>query len=307
MYRRPSYSKPIREVGPRKYKTRKPKRSSELLEVATPDPVCVSKTTPILNAVKLMSEKNFRRLPVVDAGSKKLIGMLTSTDIVNYFGGGDKYQLVEKRYYGNLYRALNAPVEMIMHSPPISVYEDSSIDDVIEIMLKKNIGGIPIVDENEVLKAIITERDILRILSGTRIGSPISEIMSKDVISISENAPLMKACRTMIEFGFRRLPALNEKFQLTGILTSMDVVKFFASEMIFKMAKLPQLLELLQTPVNRIMTPFVITAGETMTISEALELMTKHNIGALPIISEKRTIVGIVTERDVMVKLIELS
>lgn len=307
MYRRPSYSKPVKEVGPRKYRSKKPERPSELLEVATLNPVCVSKTTPVINAVKLLSEKNFRRLPVVDAGSKKLIGMLTSTDIVNYFGGGDKYKIVEKRYYGNLYKALNAPIEMIMHTPPIFVYEDASIDDVIEIMLKHNIGGVPIVDKDDILKAIITERDILRILSGTRIGSPISEIMSRDVISISENAPLMKACRTMIEFGFRRLPALNEKFQLTGILTSMDIVKFFASEMAFRIAKLPQLSELLQTPVNRIMTPFVITAGETMTISEALELMTRNNIGALPIISEKRTIIGIVTERDIMVKLIELS
>jgi len=96
--RRETYRRGLRERGPGSLKTHPAqKREGEIMTVAKSPVVTMAPTAPIYDAVKMMSKEGFRRMPIVDPGTKRLLGIVTATDIVNFFGGGDKLQLVQRK------------------------------------------------------------------------------------------------------------------------------------------------------------------------------------------------------------------
>ena len=90
--------------GPVEFKSHIVQQEGEVMAIATRDVISVPPTQSIISAVATMTECGFRRLPVTDAGTKKLRGIVTSGDVINFMGGGDKYQLVRVRHNGNLCR-----------------------------------------------------------------------------------------------------------------------------------------------------------------------------------------------------------
>ena len=84
--------------GPVEFRSHIVVQEGEIMAIATRDVVSVPPTTTIMGAVETMTECGFRRLPVTDAGTKKLRGIITSGDIINFMGGGDKYRLVQVKH-----------------------------------------------------------------------------------------------------------------------------------------------------------------------------------------------------------------
>ena len=78
--------------GPVEFKSHIVQQEGEIMAIATTDVISVPPTQSIIGAVEIMTSCGFRRLPVTDAGTKKLRGIITSGDIINFMGGGDKYQ-----------------------------------------------------------------------------------------------------------------------------------------------------------------------------------------------------------------------
>ncbi len=134
------------------------------MDIATKDVFTLPPTSTIMNALKSMIAKNFRRIPIADAGTKRLEGIISATDLVNFFGGGSKYGIVSGRYGGNLAAAVNAEVEEIMETDVVTVDYTDSFEDAVEKMFEENVGGCPIVDRDDVVVGIITERDVLKYL-----------------------------------------------------------------------------------------------------------------------------------------------
>ncbi|WP_457612475.1 CBS domain-containing protein, partial [Methanocaldococcus sp.] len=60
--------------------------------------ISIPPTWTIRETLKTMNEGGFRRLPIVNPGNKKLLGIVTAMDIVNFMGGGDKYNLIRERH-----------------------------------------------------------------------------------------------------------------------------------------------------------------------------------------------------------------
>ena len=79
-------------------------------------------------------------------------------------GGGDKYKLVQIRHGGNLLAAVNESVRSIMTQQITTLAHDARISDAVDIIVRKKIGGLPIIDNDGVLNGIVTERDVLRVL-----------------------------------------------------------------------------------------------------------------------------------------------
>ncbi|WP_342764887.1 CBS domain-containing protein, partial [Methanoregula sp.] len=157
-----------RDRGPVEFSSRIAEQEGEIMAIATQDVISVPPTQTIMTAAGQMTACGFRRLPVTDAGTKKLRGIITSGDIINFMGGGDKFRLVTGRHDGNLIAAVNESVRTIMTQQPETLRSDARIGDALEIILKKKIGGLPITDKDGVLEGIVAERDILRVLAATR-------------------------------------------------------------------------------------------------------------------------------------------
>ena len=274
-------------------------KKGEIMEVARSPVVTVAPSTPIIDVIRIMTKEGFRRLPVINPANRELEGIVAARDIVDYLGGGRKFEIVETKYDGNFFPAVYAPVETIMSKKAVSIRTTGRIGQATNLMIKRGVGGIPVVDRKKRVWAIVTERDLLHLFSKKITGKKIAEIMSKDVAAVSPDTTLKVASRKMIREGFRRLPILkNEK--LTGIITVRDIVRFFGTGEVYRSLKSGAIGPVLDTLVQRIGSRGLVTVAADLDIAEAARLMTRRGIGALPVLDEKKRIVGIITERDLL-------
>ena len=61
------------------------------MKIASKSLITTSPTVPIYDVIKIMSKEGFRRVPTVDSGTRRLEGLVTSTDLIDYLGGGEKF------------------------------------------------------------------------------------------------------------------------------------------------------------------------------------------------------------------------
>ena len=130
----------------------------------------------------------------------------------------------------------NITVSIIMTSKVITVSEKQTIKELSKLMYQRNIGGIIILkdilpnnasDEDNPI-GIITERDIARLVafsSNLSTDTPTSELMSQPLITINQNSSIKDASDLMQQHNIRRLPVLDNKGKLVGIITAKDILK----------------------------------------------------------------------------------
>ena len=70
--------------------TKKADNDGDIMDIAFKDVVTASQSSTIIEIANLMSQKDIRRVPITDPGTGKLIGIVTTMDILDFFGGGKK-------------------------------------------------------------------------------------------------------------------------------------------------------------------------------------------------------------------------
>jgi CBS domain-containing protein len=141
----------------------------------------------------------------------------------------------------------------IMTTDVITVKQDTTIEELARILMKYQINGTPVVDDNGNLKGIVTENDlisknsrlhiptILRLfdafipLGTSRLeveikkmaASTVGEICTRDVITIDDETPVEDIATIMTEKKIHLLPVLKEG-KLVGIIGKKDLIKGIA-------------------------------------------------------------------------------
>ena len=106
---------------------------------------------------------------------------------------------------------------------PVTLNKNSTVKDALQIMKKNKIGGIPIVDENNYLHGIVTNRDI-RFHKDLKV--KLSEIMtSENLITAQNDTDLFKAEQLLKKHKIEKLPIVNTKNILVGLVTYKDILK----------------------------------------------------------------------------------
>jgi len=294
---RETFRRVLREGGPLELKTHpSKKREGEIMTIAKSPVVTMAPTTPVYDAIQIMVKEGFRRIPLVDPGTKKLRGVMTATDVINYLGGGEKFQIIQRKYAGNFFKAINEPIKSLMSSKVISIFTTARISDAIDMMKKHRIGGLPVVDKQGRVWAIVTEKDILALFSGKIRGAKVADLMSKNVITATPEVSIIEAEKIMIKNGFRRLPIVsNSKF--IGMATVRSILRFFGSGQVFRHLQSGTIHQVLQTSVLEVTMKDVTTTEPDADIGEAAKTMQEKNAGSLPVVANKK-LVGIITERD---------
>ena len=172
--------------------------NENIMKIASKDVISIPPSKSIKDTAKVMMEHQFRRLPVTDPGSGKDLGIVTVMDILDFFGGGNKFNIIEKKYSDNFLAAINEPVREIMSRDVICLSEKSSIYDVVDVMLANQIGALPIVDGDENLVGIVTERDIALSLAGEIDDRTAQDYMSTKVFTTTPGTPIESACKIMV-------------------------------------------------------------------------------------------------------------
>ena len=127
-------------------------------------------------------------------------------------------------------------VAEIMTSNPITLLRFNSLSDARSLMDEKSIRHIPIVDDEQKLIGLVTQRDILsrgissqkyadkNELSKIESGILLADIMTTKLISITANLQITNAAQLIFNKKIGCLPVTNYKNKLVGIITDHDFV-----------------------------------------------------------------------------------
>lgn len=113
-----------------------------------------------------------------------------------------------------------------------TVTPTATVMQVASVLAKRKIGAVVVVDERNRVQGIISERDIIRVLaqSGPEVLThPVSQVMTRNVVSCGEHDTLDQLMSAMTSGRFRHLPITRDG-ALAGIISIGDVVKYHLSE-----------------------------------------------------------------------------
>jgi len=131
-----------------------------------------------------------------------------------------KNMTIEKQV-SNVRKVKRAESGMIMD--PVVLSEESLVGDAKENMLQYKIGGIPIVDSKRKLLGIVTNRDLRFEHDEFR---PIKEVMTKEkLITVKQGTSLKDAEEILQKHKIEKLPVIDKKNNLVGLITFRDVTK----------------------------------------------------------------------------------
>ncbi len=107
---------------------------------------------------------------------------------------------------------------------PITLHENASISEALTIMKEHKIGGIPIVNSSNILVGILTNRDLR---FEKQLSRKVSEVMTKDnLITVTGITSLQKAEIILQDYKIEKLPVIDKKGKLIGLITYKDIIKF---------------------------------------------------------------------------------
>ena len=128
-------------------------------EIMTENPVTVSENASLAEALEILSEMEIRHLPVVRKG--EVVGMLSDRDLraLGLSTTADVQRMDAIR------SSLTARVTTLMTGDVVTVDRDTTLPDIVDLMISEKIGAIPVVDpDSDTLVGIISYIDVLKAL-----------------------------------------------------------------------------------------------------------------------------------------------
>jgi CBS domain-containing protein len=152
---------------------------------------------------------------------------------------------------------MSKTVAEIMTTDPITVSPKTSLQEAIQILAEREISGLPVVDDDGQLVGIISETDLTWQATGVEappyvmfldsviylqnpakhnqevhkaLGQTVGDAMSERPTTVTGDRLVREAARIMHEKKVRRLPVVNDRSQLIGIITQGDVIRMMAAE-----------------------------------------------------------------------------
>ena len=106
---------------------------------------------------------------------------------------------------------------------PVTIQSTATVADALALMAEYHIGGIPVVDEDNRLVGIVTNRDLR---FERRVERPIAEVMTKDnLVTTHQQTDLFSAAQILQENKIEKLPVVDDDNHLIGLITYKDITK----------------------------------------------------------------------------------
>jgi IMP dehydrogenase len=107
---------------------------------------------------------------------------------------------------------------------PITVQPNVTISDVLAITRAHDISGVPVVDKDNELVGIVTNRDLR---FETRFDNAVSTVMTpkERLVTVKEGASREEVMRLLHQYRIEKVLVVNDRFQLTGLITVKDIQK----------------------------------------------------------------------------------
>ena len=244
--------------------------------------ISISPEDPISKLISLIEKDNLREIIITDKGKFK--GIVYSKDISNK---GIKDPSKTK-------------VSNLMRFPAPTVSADQDINDAAEMIFKTGLRSLPII-ENEKVIGLISLSDIINYASKIKeFRQTVAEVIMSQPEIIESDTDIGKARILMREKNISRIPVVDKKQNLVGIVTIFDLLK--AVKPIERMDFYSMSAEkekLMEIPVSTIMNTTPVTVDRSRTLNEIVSLMKENKTDGVIVIENSKPI-GMVTEKDLL-------
>lgn len=115
----------------------------------------------------------------------------------------------------------------LMRKPVFTIGEQEPVAELIDVLVREHIHGMPVVDAEGRLSGVVTQQDIF--FAGVTRGEPglppdllVRDIMTSPALSADEDTDVVALCRMMSRLRIHRLPIVRDG-KITGIVSSLDI------------------------------------------------------------------------------------
>lgn len=142
-------------------------------------------------------------------------------------------------------------IKDIMTKDVITVKEEDNVEKCANLLIEHDLSGLPVLDNNGKVKGIVTEGDLIRraarmkgpatleVLGGIFylespkhfskeikriLGTTAGEVMTRDVITVKGYSEIEAAATLLVEKKIKRLPVVDEKGNILGIVSRKDIM-----------------------------------------------------------------------------------
>ena len=308
----------------------RPKRL-RIRDVMTYNPEFVTPSTPLSDLLRILINSSFKGLPVVD-NKERVVGIITHDDLLSRGNIPLRLDLI-----GEMKNSLLLHIEPdttkkyardIMTTPVISVLKDEYLSKGISLMVKHNLKRLPVVDDSNVLRGIISRFDIFKTISsnpasyssqnylhlpaaGTKI-KVVRDILRRDVDTVSQDTSVWELAKLIYANDIQRVAVIDENRRLLGIVddkdifaefteTPEDIVEIVVSKFAFRGIRYRKTIKRLKLKkAEEVMKKDFISAKEETPIEVAMYIMEQQGQKHLPVVNSEGKFQGLISREDIL-------
>lgn len=128
----------------------------------------------------------------------------------------------------------------------------------------------------------------------------VRDYMTRNPVTVTPDVVISVVRDLLRDKGFRHVPVIDENARLLGVVTDRDIRSAYPSLLVPEKERMAQLERMAQTPVKVIMSQNVVSLDCNATLDDALLLIDKKKVGAVPVINESGQVIGMFSIRDLM-------
>lgn len=113
----------------------------------------------------------------------------------------------------------------------VTVKSGMTVREAARIMHEAGVGSVVVIDESGRLVGLFTEGDLVRVVAeGRDLDSPIDLHMTREVVSVRPETPILEAGDLMMRLGIRHLPVVDDAGRIVGVVGIRDVCQRLIGE-----------------------------------------------------------------------------
>ena len=210
-------------------KAKKSSAESRVSDVMSQPVLTLSPDDALRSATWMMITNRIHAIPLIRGD--KLVGLLTQHDVLHGFISSQAHLRANEQ------ELLRQPISNYLSGKVVTVAPNATLDDVVDLMRKKQIRHLPVVI-NDDLQGIISDRDIRRAFgsasaqdaqaqeSGKFFMGPseVGEVMTTDVRTVTPNTSTATAIEDLLHHKIHCLPVIDDDI-LLGLITDTDLLR----------------------------------------------------------------------------------
>ncbi|QLC32945.1 CBS domain-containing protein [Halarchaeum sp. CBA1220] len=259
----------------------------DISDIATQDYVEVDAEERLGKVRSLFEKSNPKGVIVTRAGGAEYVGVITQK------------QLLSSHIEENTRAASIANPEG--NAPKLTRTED--VRDAARKLVEGGSKVAPVFEADQ-LWGVLTEDDILEAVLDNLDALTVSDIYTEDVITVGEDDNVGVVINRLRERGVSRLPVLDDDGDLTGVVTTYDLVEFVTRdiEKTTRGDRRGEIERMLDLPVYDVMSSPVQTTTPETAVEDAVRVMLENDYAGLIVTpaGDATTVVGVITKTDVL-------